>query len=240
MSLDLGEALKEGIDRTFTRNGGILASLFFIATLVTSIASQSMLKAVELPPELQQEGTEMAAPLAMGGPLALHGVLIAAGAIASSIISIAAIRTLTSDETETVPTEYFTRNVGWVLLNMIVGGLVFGLAVLTGLALLIVPGIFIMVSLLFWNIHVAKHDTNFVEAFKESWSMTEGSRFNVFGLWLLIGVVSFAAGFAGGLVAGPLSLVSPIASEAGNMAVSALTAVFGVATLSQAYNQLRE
>lgn len=252
MSLDIGEALKEGIDRTFTRNGGIIASLFFITTVITSIASQSLFSSIELPEqwiaESMRNGTEMAAtnstematPLAMGGPIEVHGLLIGLGAIVSAVISIAAIRTFTSSETETVPSEYFKRNIGWVLLNNIVGGIVFGLAVLTGLIMFIIPGVFLMVSLLFWNIHVAKHDTSFVEAFKESWGMTKGNRFNVFALWLLVGLVSFAVGFAGGLIATPLSLLSPAAAELGNLAVSALTAVFGVATLTQAYNQLRE
>lgn len=264
MTLDIADALKKGAERTFTRNGAIIASLFFVATIITSVASQSMVNVLDLPQSAMQQGAQ-ATPLAVGGPAALHGILMALGALASAAITIAAIRTLTSSETETVPNEYFTRNIGWVLLNTIVGGIVFGLAVLIpagvafGIGAVLITyssligllisailtvsiaavGIFIAVSLLFWNLHVAKEDVNFIEAFQESWGMTSGNRIKVFALWLAVGAISFVAGFAGGFISAPFSMVLPALGALVNLAISAVAAVFGVAVLAQAYNQLK-
>lgn len=238
MTIDIADALRKGFERTFTRNGAIIASLFFVTTVITSVASQSMVNSLDLPQSAVQEGAQ-ATPLAVGGPVALHGVLAALGALASAVITIAAIRTFTSDETDTVPKEYFTRNIGWVLINTVVGGIVFGLAVVTGLVLLVIPGIFIAVSLLFWNLHVAKEDVNFIEAFQESWSMTSGNRIKVFALWLAVGAISFVAGFIGGFVSAPFSMVMPALGAVANLAISAVAGVFGVAVLAQAYEQLR-
>lgn len=237
MTLDIADALREGVDRTLTRSGAILASLFFATTILTTVASQSIVNSLDLPQQAMQQGAQT--PFAIGGPVALHGVLIAVGALASAVVTIAGIRTLTSDETETVPQEYFTRNIGWVLLNTVVGGIVFGIAVMVGLVFFIIPGIFLAVSLLFWNLHVAKHDTSFVEAFQESWSMTRGNRIKVFALWLAVGAISFLVGFAGGFFGTLLSFISPVVSSLLNLAISAGAAVFGLATLAQAYNQLR-
>ena len=263
MTLDIVQALKKGAERTFTRNGAIIASLIFVTTIITSVASQSMVKMADLPQSAMQQGVQ-ATPLAIGGPVALHGILMALGALASAVITIAAIRTFTSEETDSLPQEYFTRNIGWVLLNTIVGGIVFGIivgapligslglgAVISSFGSIIplligallgiagaVFGVFLAISLLFWNINVAKEDVNFIEAFQESWSMTSGNRINVFALWLSIGAISFVAGFTGGIVSAPFSMVLPALGALVNLAVSAVAAVFGVAVLAQAYNQL--
>ena len=124
------------------------------------------------------------------------------------------------------------------MLNYVVGSIVFGIVVLLGLVALVIPGLFLLVTLAFWAVSVAVEDENFLAGFRRSWALTGGYRLRVFGLGLVVvlstTVVSVVLSL-GGLFGGTLgSILLAVGSAAGGT----ITTVFTFAVLAVAYNRL--
>ncbi|MFB6203760.1 MAG: hypothetical protein ABEK01_04695 [Candidatus Nanohaloarchaea archaeon] len=238
MSLDIGEVLQEGFDRTLEKNGLMFAGLFYVTSLLSAVASDTLMKGMEFSTMYQGQMQQATYPLAAGSA-ALGGVLALVGSLVSALIGVAALRTFTSSETETIPTEYFTDNILFVLGNLIVGGIAFAVMVGFGFLLLVIPGLFLLVSLYFWNVIVIVERSNFIDAMQESWNMTSGNRLKLF---LLGAVVLIGTGIFTSILSMPINLVlgpSPVASILA-LIPGALTAVFSSATTASAYKQLKE
>src|SRR5699024_4475307 len=109
-----------------------------------------------------------------------------------------------------LPRELFTRRIGWAVLNTIVGGIVFGIAVGIGFILLVIPGIFLLVTLTFWAVFVAVEDQNFVEGFRSSWKLTKGHRFRLLGLGIAVVAIAVIIGAVAGIVSAIIALIAPI------------------------------
>jgi hypothetical protein len=235
MTVDIEAAIRGGFDRLLARNGLQFAGLFAILALLASLLSADLSAAlyseyVPAPRAQAQVGPRLGLPLAgaAGGLLVL--------VLAQLVVSVAAIRTFVSDERERLVESYFTRRIGWVALNLIVGGFVFGLVLALGFVALIVPGFFLLVSLFFWNFHVAVEDEHFVAGFSTSWSLTKGNRLQLFVLGVIVVVFSMIVSVAGSAV----GFVAPeIVSVAISSILSGPLAVFSTATGADAYNQLR-
>jgi hypothetical protein len=154
-------------------------------------------------------------------------------AVVAEAIRIVAVRVFVGVETESIPPELVTRNLLPAVINGIVGGIVVGVLVIVGLVFLILPGVFLAIAFLFLRQEIAVEDKNFLDAMSGSWNLTTGSRIQLFVLVvflvLLGAVLPPLVGFVGGPVAG--TVVSTV--------VGALVLAYGVATVSQAYNQLR-
>ena len=71
------------------------------------------------------------------------------------------------------------------LLNAVIAYILYGLAVLIGLVLLIIPGIYIMIRLAPHQMVVVDQKMGPIEALKASWSITEGNVLNLIGLGLM-------------------------------------------------------
>jgi uncharacterized membrane protein len=119
-------------------------------------------------------------------------------------------------------------------LNFFVGTIVFGIIVAIGLVFLVIPGIFLLVTLAFWAVFVAVDDRNFIEGMQESWALTRGSRFQLFLLGLAVVLVNILVSVVfgiGGLTGGVAEVLVTEFS-------GAVTTIFSLATLAAAYNQL--
>lgn len=234
MELDIFEALSDGFERTIQKNGLMLAGLYFVLGLITTSSSQTVIS--EYANLAATAAPSTTGTLALPIPGAAAAVLMITSYLLSILLSIVAIRTLVSDATETIPSEFYSRNMPMAALNIIIGGLAYGLIVVAGLIALIIPGIFLLVALYFWNVFVAVEDDNFIDALKNSWSLTDGNRLRLFALGFTVvvatGVFSSILGFPSML---GLPLVGSILSQIGG----ALTGVFTIATTAQAYNQLK-
>uniref|UniRef100_UPI00373AF265 hypothetical protein n=1 Tax=Halococcus sediminicola TaxID=1264579 RepID=UPI00373AF265 len=150
------------------------------------------------------------------------------------MVSIAAIRVFVSEETEELSREHFTRRMGWAALNVFVGAIAFGIIVALGFVALIIPEIFLLVTLAFWSVFVAVEDENFLSGFSSSWGFTKGHRFSLLLLGIaviLIGIVVDAV-FGLGAIAGVT--VGLVVAQAG----SAIVTVFSTAVLAAAYTEL--
>lgn len=231
MSLTISPVLKEAANRSIERNGLILMGILFVLSAISGLLGAGMAQYAGnqqfVPVETQINALLVLPPL-------LAGLLSLIIGIATLVVSIAAIRVFVSDETERLPREYFTHNMGWAAVNFIVGAIVFGMAVMLGFIALVIPGIFLLVTLAFWSVYVASEDQNFIESFRSSWGLTRGHRLKL----LLLGIAVFLAAvvvnavFSIGFVAG--ATVGFVLAQV----ASAVVTVFSTATLATAYNEL--
>jgi hypothetical protein len=237
MDLDIEAALRGGFDRLVARNGLLFAGLFAVLGLVASLLSADLSAALysQYVPAAQAQAQSQVGPR-LGLPLAVAGGGLLVLMLAQLVASVAAIRTFVSDERRRIVGSYFTRRIGWVALNLVVGGFVFGFVVVLGFVALILPGLFLLVSLFFWNFHVAVEDESFVAGLSTSWSLTKGNRLRLFALGVIVVVLSMIVSMAGSAagVAAP-EIVSVVVSSL----LSGPLAVFSTATGADAYNQLR-
>ncbi|WP_227378595.1 hypothetical protein [Haladaptatus halobius] len=237
MPINITSILKQGYSRSIKRNGLLLMGIVFVISALNGVLGISITRWIAsqrfTPGSVQAEPTLLIPPL-VGGLVSL--VL----GIALLVVSIAAIRVFVSSEIERLPREYFTRNMVWAAINLFVGAIVFGLIVALGFVALIIPGIFLLVTLAFWTVYVAVEDQNFITAFRSSWGLTRGYRLNLFVLGvavvLLTVLVNLVFGL-GELASGSLTgnIIALVFVQAG----SAITTVFSTAVLATAYTELK-
>ncbi len=260
MSLDIGKALRDGLDRTTARNGLVLAAVLVVFRLVNAVVGQSLtfvsidgllddleanppnLEGTDLTTEEYQEVitnlretvTEMSQlayldSLSVPELLGLALVL----AVVAEAIRIIAVRVFVSPESESISSELLTRNIALAVVNGIVGGIVVLFLVTVGLFLLVLPGIFLAVAFIFLRQEIAVEDKNFVAAMSGSWNLTSGNRFQLFGLFVFLVVISIVVGLVTDLVG------SSVPGAVIDTAVSAVVLTYSVAVISRAYDQLR-
>jgi len=253
MALDIGDALRDGAGRLQARNGLLLTAIFAVFGVVNAVVQQSLSRAQfeqftasgaldrlfggsPVSTAEIEEAVVGSTPLAALDSLSVFALVVIALALAvvAETLRIVAVRTFASEDTDTLPEGTF-RNLGWAVLNGIVGGVVVGILVVVGLVLLVLPGIFLAVALFFVRQEIAIEDRNFVEAISESWSLTAGDRIEVFGLLVFLFVLGIAVTFVVGLA-------TPTGSVAGAVIETLAGAVilaYGVAVVTRAYEQLR-
>lgn len=259
MSIDIGQALREGVSRTTAKNGLLLAAVFAGIALLTTVLSQSLALAVlEFSIESMQEispgeieGITQAEydqfmtdaeqfrgtlPLALGiSAGAAAGGLLAVALIAEAT-SIVAVRVFSADETEAISGEIATDNILLATINGFVGKIfVWGLIIL-GLAFLILPGIVLAVLFYFLRQEIALNDKNFVQAMADSWRITKGNRLEVFLIGFVLVVVSQLEAVTSAII----GVVSTTGGVIGAAIVGGLLGVFGAAVATRAYVQIDE
>lgn len=245
MALDVGEALRDGFDRGTERNALLLMVVVGVVSLAsTALVQTVMVELLDVLADLAREqGTTPPSaddlpptPLALPIPLAVAAVLAVAAAVLTQAVKLVAIRTFVSDERATVPPEFGTRRIGWVTLNAVVGGLIVLALIALGLVFLVVPGVFVAVSLFFFEQEVAVEDSNLVEAIEDSWALSKGNRVEIF----LVGAVLVVVQYAAPTVTGVLDpVVPPVAVALLTVAISAVITVVSVAIASRAYVQVK-
>lgn len=236
MSLQVLDVLKSGLKNTFSTTGLELIGAFYILNILGQMVNDSLVAQSVLP----MPSTGVSTPLAVTSvPAAVWGVLLLVALVANIWFAIGTLRNLVNRNFDSLDQEMFTQDLGMTALNMIAGSIVFSVAVVLGLLALIVPGLFLMVSLLFWSIFVAVEGDSFIDALKNSWELATGNRIDLF----LIGLGVVGIGLLASLVmAVPnvlLSTVNPAASALLSLLMSAFGTVLGLVTLAEAYNELQ-
>ena len=220
------------------RNGAVLALVYVLLGVIWQVAFYSAF--VTWLQGTTVSTTDVALPT-VDVPLAASAIVAVVGLLALQVAAIVSLRTFVGGHTRSIPSEYYTRNIGIVLVNSVIGSFVYGLLVLLGSLLLIIPGIIAYVAFLFTLVYIAIEDENFIAALRDSWTLTRGNWLPLFGLLLII--------FVG------LSLISTVLSVIVSFVVSAAagpatgTLVSGVITvpfsllllgiLAEAFVQLR-
>lgn len=236
MSVNIGQVIQEGGKRTVAKNGLYFIAIIWILSVINGLLGNTVARGFmgQFPGEMAPGG-----PPAMGPSLGLSPGLAMVLSLVIGLISVvvgaAALRTFVSDVTETIPTEYFTRNIVWMVINLIVGGIVFAIIVGIGFVFLIIPGIFLLVSLFFWNLYVVVEDQNFIEGLQNSWALTKGNRIMLFILGIIVIIITAVLGGVFGVAQ---VAVGGFVGLAITQLGSAIGTVFGVATAARTYNQL--
>jgi hypothetical protein len=244
MPINIETALRRGITRTVARNGLLLAAVLYVVSTINAIVGLGVQRWVAnrgvLPMGVPfSRGMDTSLAREMGAalfaiPPAVGAVVSLLAGLATIVLTIGALRTFVSDETERLPSEHFTRNMVWPGLNFLVGTIVFGVLVALGFVFLVVPGVFLLVALAFWTVYVAAEDENFVEAMQDSWGLTRGHRLRLFLLGVAVAVVAIVVSAVFGVAGIVGGVIGVIITQLG----SALTTVFTLATLAAAYEQL--
>lgn len=230
MSLNIGDALSTGAEKLQTTAGLQLGALSVIAVLLTSVGSDSIVTALGAP--MARTGQPaLALPVGTAG----GAVLMLLGLVLTFVLTIVILRTMDHEtaELDAIPAGV-TDTLAKTTVFLVVAGIIQGIAVAIGLVLLIVPGLFALVSLYFAQVYIAVEGEGPIEALSSSWSLSKGSRFSIFGLVLVLAVI----GALSALVGEAVGFVSPTVGSLVSLVVSGFLTVFSSATLVDAYHQL--
>lgn len=107
--------------------------------------------------------------------------------------------------------EMLFKEKGMMLWHYILATILSGLCVIVGLVLLIVPGIMLQIGLMFVPFLILDKNMQPVAALKESWRLTKGYKWKLFGflcVLILVNIAGTLAAFVGLLVSIPLSLLA--------------------------------
>ncbi|MDB9281286.1 hypothetical protein PN416_14995 [Halorubrum ezzemoulense] len=239
MTLNIGSSLAGGISRVANRNGLLLLVAYLLIGAAWQIPFYSAVVT-----GLEQSGTptgNVALP-AIDAPLAVSVSAAILLLLGLQWLTIVTIRTFVGGHTQEIPSEYYTRNIVPVVLNSLVGGLIYAVLMLVGSVLFVIPGIIAYVAFIFTLVYVAVEDKNFIAGFRNSWQLTRGHWLRLFGLLL---VVVAGIGLISGVLTAMTSLVvGAIAGEGIGILLSGVVglpfSLLILATLAEAFTQLRE
>lgn len=245
MTLEIGTALREGFERTASRNGLLLIGVFLAFGLANAVVGQSFSEAtfrlVERTepigpapdPSMAERGD---LPFALGLPVALAAALSVVAFVVEEGLRVVSIRVFASEHTETLPPEGLTRRVATVTILSAVASVVVAVLTAVGLVFLVVPGLYVALSFFFVRQAIAIEDSGLVDALRDSWALTGGNRWELLGLAVVVAVVNLLAGLPGIV----LGFASPLVNALFSVVVGAVTTVFGIAVATRAYTQLTD
>ena len=243
MTFEISTALREGFERTLSRNGLLLIGVFVAFGLANAVVSQSLSAAtVRLVEQTEPLGPgagpltgRAELPFALGVPATLAAALSVLVFVVEEGLRVFSIRAFASEHTERMPSE-FTRRGARATAHSVVASVIVAALTVLGLVLLVVPGVYVALSFFFVRQEIAVEDKGVVEALRDSWALTDGDRWELLGLAVLVAVVNLLAG----LPSAAFGFLNPVAGALVAVSVGAVTTVFGVAAATRAYVQLRE
>lgn len=231
--LNIGKAISYGVDRLTTRGGAMLLAAYFLLQIVVQVNFQSI--AVRMYSDfLSEDQLSEVFPLALELPVAISAGLFVVLMIVGMVLGIVAIRAIYAD-INSVPTADHTRRLARTIGVFMAAGLIAYIAIGLG-SILILPGIFLTVCLIFVPMAVVIEDAGPIEALERSWELTSGNRLRLFALGLIIVVGS---GVVGGIF-GLLGFFIPIVDIFVFPLLFSIVALFSVAVQVGAYRQLAD
>lgn len=231
-SVGIAAAFKYGIDRLTTRGGAILLGAYVLYQLLTQVSFQS-LYAQLLADTLSESQLEQAVPLAIDLPATVAAVVTVLLLLAGLVLYVVATRAIYAD-INGIPTADHTRRLGRTVAVSFVVSVLYCVAVGIGFVALVIPGIFLAVSLVFAQLAVVLEDAGVVESFKRSWSLTSGNRLRLFA----IGVILFVLFAVVGGVVGVIGVFVPVLGDLMTFAIMGVASIYGLAVLVGAYQQV--
>ena len=236
MSLQLGSALRSGATSLLSRTGAILLGSYVVLMAMLGTVSNSLIVGLYRQAGLAEVAD--AVPLLLDVSVPVAAGLYLLGVVLASYHSLVSVRTFVAGATDAFPDGALTRNVPLALVNLFVGGLVYGLLVFLGTVALVVPGIIAYVAFLFMVPYVAVEDRNFVDALRSSYRLSKGNWLLLFVLVVILVSISAAIGGVAGVV---FALVlPPLANQFAIVFLQAPASLYVLAVIAAAFNQLRD
>lgn len=229
MSVSIVDAIRDGFDRTLSPNGLVLV---FVAYVLLALGI--LFTPQQTDPRGGIEDPLLTPPIL--GETVGAAFFTVVFAIVFAYVAIISYRTFVTDETESIPRQAVRERPIWALVNLIVGWIFFAVLVALGFVLLIVPGLFLLVALWFFDVYVAVEDDDFITALGKSWSLTAGSRIALFALGVLVVIITLSIGAAFGV---PQALIGGVLGVLVGALGTAFTTIFTYATTVSAFRQLR-
>lgn len=243
MSLDVIQALTEGIERTVSRNGLLFVAAFALLSVLTAVATDSALLAMN---ELaaSTEGIDPSnlpdeTPFGIAVPVSVVVLLGLAGFLATTAASIVAMRVFASEHTGSIPDDPLSHRLAGATVNDVFAEIVAGVLVVIGLLFFIVPGIFLAICFYFTRPFIAVEDEGFIGALTESWRLSRGNRLLLFVLFAITVLIGLAISVPS-LFVSVLFPTFPVIAGVVGLVLGAVATVFGLAVVARAFVQLRE
>ncbi|GGL33530.1 hypothetical protein GCM10009037_16450 [Halarchaeum grantii] len=237
MSLKIGQALEDGIQRSTTRVALPFVVLAFVFQALASVSASTyvarLLQGRDLPQGMSVADLTSGPVLPIGlGGVALLYVLLAVGFF---FVYIALFRAFV-DDVDALTADLFTRRALGAFVHYVLFGVIFFFIALVNVVPVLgqIVFIFLVTALWFAPLRIAAEDDGAVTALKQSWSLTSGNRLRLFGLGFVYVLV---AGIANAVAGGIFGLV-PYVGFLGTALVSGYFTVLNVATTVAAYEQL--
>ena len=214
MTLDVATVLRESLRRLAT--GPALLLLLALATIQT-LAALLAGPVYRITPDAVLSGAGDPVALALE-PLPVIGLALVC--VLAGYVGLVTIRVFAT-RWGVVERDHLTHGVASGLVNWLVGALIVAALVAVGLAVLVVPGAFVLAALLLALPFVAVEDANAASALARSWRATDGHRTTLLVLVvavLLIDAILFVASVA--LAAALAGSLAPLGLFAGTVAVA--------------------
>ena len=234
MALQLGTAIGRGARRSLS-GSGIVALVLMICYQVLFVGSFNAVIVDTLPSGVRSGdagiGFALPLPTEVAAALAVFALLLGIG------IFLVTARLFARDlsDLSSLPGNLFTRRLGRAFLSALVVSVVLGVAIPIGFAFLLVPGLFLAVSLQFAVFAVAVEDTGPIEAFRRSWELASGNRWRLLALVILFGV----AGGIGGAIGSLLAFVSPSVGQLASLVINSVLVILMYGIIADSFVQLR-
>lgn len=254
MTFTVDGVFSEAVERLTTQAAAVLAAAMVLVGLLQTAAGQDIYEGVverildaladaefrsELGPEeldtLETVETELESsvsdlPLALGLEPGLAAVVWLVAWVLGLVVTVVALDAFGNSRDSI--SDIDTGNVGWHVLNLFLGTVVFGILFVVGLVLFVLPGLILFVFLLFFPAAIVLDDDSFFGAFSSSATVVKENILATLGVALVSIVAFIVFGFAGTVVSGALPAVpAAVASEL----FSAAATLFGLALIARAY-----
>ena len=116
-------------------------------------------------------------------------------------------------------------------ITLLIASILFGVITILGFAALFIPGIFLLVRLYFFEYNIIIDNKGIVESLKNSWKMTKGNWWRIFGLVIVFGIISSFAS----------SIINLIPIEFLSVAITSLIITpWQLSSFTMAYLQLKK
>jgi len=234
MALQLGQAIGRGARRSLSISG-IVALVLTICYQILFVGSFNTVIVDRLPSGVRSSdagvGFALPLPTEIAAALAVFALLLGIG------IFLVTARLLARDLSalSSLPGDLFTRRIGRAFLSALVISVVLGVAIPLGFAFLLIPGLFLAVSLQFAVFAVAVEDTGPIEAFRRSWELASGNRWRLLALVVLFGGI----GAIGGAIGSLLTFVSPSVGQLASLVINSVLLILMYGIIADSFVQLR-
>lgn len=243
VSLELSDLFSAGIDGLLSRTGAELFGLLVIVGAISSVVGQTLLSEWVVLAKEQTTDPQLIDflngfgpfPLAVDMPPSVLGLLIVVLPFVAEAVRIVAVRAFAEDALDGIPGSLASRRIARATVLGWIGGVVLLLGVGLGLVLLLVPGIFLAVTAVFYRQEVAVADKGLLGALAGTWNLSQGHRWELFGLLVVLWILGFALGLVG--------MVAPagsVAAPALRIALTPVATIFSAAVVTAAYVELRD